>query len=286
MNTLALVMVLASAVSHATWNFLAKRTHGVAPFVWLTDVLSVFFYAPLVGILFIVQRWSLSLAGIVLMVGSAVLHLAYFLLLQRSYRMGDLSLVYPLTRGTGPLLSTVGAIMLLGERPTPIALASMLLVVGGLFLLTGGLRIFSASTGHLVLRYGTLTGLFIACYTLWDKQAVSGAHVSHLLYNYGVILVRGALLSPYTLCHWHKVRLDWHAHRLEVCGVATLSFLAYFLVLMALVFTPVSYIAPVREIGVLFGAILGIRLLAEGEARHRLIAAGMIVVGIIVLAFS
>ena len=202
MNTLALVMVLASAVSHATWNFLAKRTHGGVPFVWLTDVLSVLFYAPLVGILFIVQRWSLSLAGIVLMVGSAVLHLAYFLLLQRSYRMGDLSLVYPLTRGTGPLLSTVGAIMLLGERPTPIALASMLLVVGGLFLLTGGLRIFSASTGHLVLRYGTLTGLFIACYTLWDKQAVSGAHVSPLLYNYGVILVRGALLSPYALGHW------------------------------------------------------------------------------------
>ena len=88
--------------------------------------------------------------------------------------------------------------------------------------------------------------------------------------------------------HWviGKVRLDWHEHRLEVCGVATLSFLAYFLVLTALVFTPVSYIAPVREIGVLFGAILGIRLLAEEEARRRLIAAGMIVVGIIVLAFS
>jgi uncharacterized membrane protein len=82
------------------------------------------------------------------------------------------------------------------------------------------------------------------------------------------------------------VRLDWHEHRLEVCGIAVLSFLAYFLVLTALVFTPVSYIAPVREIGVLFGAILGIRLLAEGEARRRLIAAGMIVVGIIVLAFS
>jgi hypothetical protein len=110
--------------------------------------------------------------------------------------MGDLSLVYPLTRGTGPLLSTVGAIMLLGERPTPSALAGMLLVVVGLFLLTGGLRIFRASTGHLVLRYGTLTGLFIACYTLWDKQAVSGAHVSPLPYNYGVILVRGGAALP------------------------------------------------------------------------------------------
>jgi drug/metabolite transporter (DMT)-like permease len=286
MNLLALLMVLASAVSHATWNYLAKRTHGGAPFLWLTDALTVLFYAPLVAILFIVQRWSLSLAGIVLMVGSAVLHLAYFLLLQKGYRLGDLSLVYPLTRGTGPLLSTLGAIMLLGERPTPIALAGMLLVVVGLFLLTGGLRIFRASTGQLVLRYGTLSGLFIACYTLWDKLAVSGAHISPLLYNYGVILVRGTLLSPYALRHWHMVRLDWHEHRLEVCGVAVLSFLSYFLVLTALVFTPVSYIAPVREIGVLFGAILGIRLLAEREARRRLIAAGMIVVGIIVLAFS
>ena len=66
----------------------------------------------------------------------------------------------------------------------------MLLVVVGLFLLTGGLRIFSVSTGHLVLRYGTLIGLFTTCYTLWYKQAVSSAHVSSLLYNYGVILVR------------------------------------------------------------------------------------------------
>ena len=84
---------------------------------------------------------------------------------------------------------------------------------------------------------------------------VSGAHVSPLPYNSGVILVRGALLSPYALRHWHMVRLDWHEHRLKVCGVTVLSFLAYFLILTALVFTPVSYIALVREIGVLFGAV-------------------------------
>ncbi len=286
MNTLALVLVLTSAVFHATWNFLVKRAHGGVTFIWLCDAISVLFYAPLVGILFIVQHQSLSLAGIVLIAGSALLHLASFLSLQRGYRIGDLSLVYPLTRGTGPLLSTIGAVMLLGERPMPIALTGVLLVVAGIFLLAGGFRIFSASTGRLALRYGMLAGLFIACYTLWDKQVVSGAHVSPLLYNYGVILVSGALLSPYALRHWRNVRLDWHEHRLEVCGVATLSFLAYFLVLTALVFTPVSYIAPVREVGVLFGAILGIRLLAEGEARRRLIAAGMIVVGIIALAFS
>lgn len=284
MNILALLLVLVSAVAHATWNLFAKRTNGGALLVWLYDILSTILYAPVVVILLIVQRQSLSLIGLLFIVGSAILHLTYFILLQRGYRVGDLSLVYPLARGTGPLLSTICAIVLFAERPTLIALAGMGLVVAGIFVITGGSRIFSGRVKRGGIIYGLIIGLFIASYTLWDKQGVSVLLVPPLLYYYGTIVFRLALLTPYALPHWNDLRQEWGLHRAEIIGVAVLSPLSYFLVLTALVFTPVSYVAPTREIGVLFGVLMGTRLLAEGETKRRLIAAGMIVVGIIALA--
>ena len=82
------------------------------------------------------------------------------------------------------------------------------------------------------------------------------------------------------------VRAEWQAHRREALVVAVLSPLAYILVLTALVFTPVSYVAPAREIGILIGVIFGARLLAEGHARRRLLAAGAMVLGIVALALG
>ncbi|MBV9231507.1 MAG: EamA family transporter [Chloroflexi bacterium] len=284
MNTLALAIVLFSAVLHATWNLLAKRTRGGATFVWLYDVVSVVIYAPLALYLIAVQHSSLSITGLIFIVGSAILHLFYFVLLQRGYRSGDLSLVYPLARGTGPLLSTTLAIVLLGERPTAIALVGVALIVAGVFVITGGIRVFKGGNIRWALLYGMLTGLFIAAYTLWDKQAVSAFLISPAIFYYSSIVVRMALLSPYAWLHRENVYQEWRSYRFEAVGVAILSPLSYFLVLYVLVFTPVSYVAPAREVGVLFGTIMGIRLLAEGESRRRLIAAGMILLGIIALA--
>lgn len=97
-------------------------------------------------------------------------------------------------------------------------------------------------------------------------------------------IARMGLLTPYVWYHRREVSMEWCSHRLEVLGVGVLSPLCYFLVLAALVFTPVSYVAPAREVGVLFGTLMGIRLLAEGDARRRLLAASMIVLGIVALA--
>jgi len=140
MSSLALALVLSAAVVHATWNLLAKRVGGGAPFVWLFGALSSAIYAPLALGAIVVQRPRLGVQETVFIVGSGLLHLAYFLVLQRGYRVGDLSLVYPLARGTGPVLSTAAAIALFGERPSPLALAGAALVAGGVFVLTGGPR--------------------------------------------------------------------------------------------------------------------------------------------------
>jgi drug/metabolite transporter (DMT)-like permease len=109
MTFFALVLVLVAAVFHATWNLLAKRVGvGGAIFVWLFGAFSVLIYAPLALILILLHGPHLGPAQLVFMFGSGALHLGYFVVLQRGYAVGDLSLVYPLARGTGPLLATLG----------------------------------------------------------------------------------------------------------------------------------------------------------------------------------
>ncbi len=284
MNNFALVLVFVSAFLHATWNLLAKRTEGGAPLVWLYDVISAILYAPLVVAIVILQHIDLSPVQIGFILGSGLIHLGYFLFLQRGYRVGDLSLIYPLARGTGPLLSTTAAIVFLGERPTLIAITGVVLIVTGVFLIAGGPRIFTRAGASRAVTYGILVGVLIATYTLWDKQAVSTFLIQPILFFYGSILVDTILLTPYALRHWSSVRTEWRAHRLEVGGIALLSPASYFLVLSALTFAPVSYVAPLRESSVLIGTIMGTRLLAEGNAKQRILAVCVMVLGIVALA--
>jgi drug/metabolite transporter (DMT)-like permease len=284
MTIAALLLVLISAVFHATWNYLAKRTNGGATFVWLYDTTSLVLYAPVVIFFIIWQRPTLTGIGLIFIAGSGLLHLAYFILLQNGYRVGDLSLVYPLARGTGPLLASLIAIVIFGEHPTPIALVGIALILLGVFLVSGGPRIFSRGTSRLGIIFGLVIGCFIAGYTLWDKHGVSVVLVSPLFYEYGATIVRVVLMTPYAVMSWGQIRQDWQTHRFEAIGIAVLSPLAYLLVLIALVFTPVSYVAPAREVGVLIGAFLGAHVLSEGDTRRRMLAAGMIVLGIAALA--
>lgn len=284
MNNVALLLVVVSAFFHATWNLLAKRTNGGATTVWQYDVASTIIYAPLTLVLLIVQHVQFGIIALVFICGGGLLHLTYFVLLQRGYRAGDLSFVYPLARGIGPFLATILAITVFGERPTLIAFTGMLLVVAGVFIIVGGPRILQKVHSRWALIYALLIGVCIMGYTLWDKQAVSSFHVLPILYYYFVIVLRMLLLTPYALRHRKEIRLEWRAHRFDILGIAILSPLAYFLILTALVFTPVSYIAPAREMSVLIGTFMGTRLLAEGNTRRRLLAATVILLGIIALS--
>jgi drug/metabolite transporter (DMT)-like permease len=284
MTGLAIILVLAAAFIHATWNLLAKRAGGGAAFVWLFAALSAVIYAPITIAVIILQPPHIGFTEFLFIIGSAILHLMYFLLLQRGYNTGDLSLVYPLARGTGPMLSTVAAIVLFGERPTPMALAGAIVIAVGVFVLTGNPHQLKQTGTGLTVAYGILTGTIIAAYTLWDKRAVSAFLIPPLLLDYCSTLGRVALLAPFALRHWDQVRTQWCSHRLEAIGVAFLNPLSYILVLTALVFTPVSYVAPSREISVLIGAFMGTHLLDEGDAPRRLIAAAAMMLGMIAIA--
>jgi drug/metabolite transporter (DMT)-like permease len=280
----ALTLILAAAVTHATWNFLNKRASGHATFTWLVAVLSALLYAP--ATITIIEVWEIQITFVTmgLMAGSAALHTGYFVLLNQGYRVGDLSLVYPLARGTGPLLSSLAAIVFLGERPSAIALAGALLVVGGAVILSANLSQLRQTGARDAILYALITGLFIAAYTLWDKQAVSYFAIAPLVLDWGANVGRALLLTPLAIKYSDQTVTEWREHKYEAIACAVLIPFAYILVLTAMQFTPVSYVAPAREISILIGTAMGARLLGEGDVHRRLAGACAMVLGVVGLA--
>ena len=287
MTLLALALILVAAFLHAGWNLLAKRAGGGAIFVWLFAVLSAALYGPFVLAWMIIDPPRLSLAAGLCIVATAVLHLAYFLALQRGYRVGDLSLVYPLARGNGPLLAMLGATLLFGESPSLLACAGAALIIVGVFLLSASARGPAQDRSSAVaIGYGLLTGTFIASYTLLDKYAVSTLALAPLFYDWSGNVMRALLVTPYALRRRGEIARQWRASRGPIIGVAILSPLAYILVLTAMTFTPVSYVAPAREISILIGVVLGARLLSEGQLGRRLFAGTAMIAGIAALVLG
>lgn len=290
MTPAVLALVLTAAVLHAAWNVLAKRAQSAdtVAFVWLTTALSAVVYLPAVAVWLIAVplRRPLSALDFAFIAGTAVIHSAYFLLLQRGYRAGDLSLVYPLARGTGPLLASIAAVLLLGERPGLLGGLGIVAIVAGIFVAAGA-RLHVARARASV-GYGLATGATIAAYTLWDKHAVSALAIAPIVYEIGHFWVQTVLLAPLVARGERRAALGptWRKHRAEILGVALLSPLGYILVLSALVVAPVSLVAPAREVSIVFGALLGARLFGEGDARRRIAGSVLILIGIVALARS
>jgi len=288
MDGLAIILVLTAAMVHALWNLMVKKAGGGLIFVWLFASFSVAVYAPISAYIIWIKRPQLAPLGLLFIVISALLHLIYFLVLQRGYKKGDLSLVYPLARGTGPMLSVLAAILFFGERPGGIALMGAGLVIFGVFNLSGGFKLFGCrqAAASWALRYGVFTGVVIASYTLWDKQAVSVLMIPPIILDWASSITRMIVLCPYAVKRWSEVKDQWKQNKRYVVGVAVFNPLSYILILTALVFAPVSYIAPARELSILFATLLGTRLLAEGHSRQRIISACVIILGVIGLSLG
>lgn len=280
-----MVLIVVAAVAHAGWNLCAKRVGtGGGVFVWLYATLSVALLVPVAVVDVLVSgvrpHWSWLLALAV----SGVLHVAYFVLLQRGYATGDMSVVYPLARGTGPLLSVLFAVVLLGERPGAVALAGALAVVAGVFVIGGAGG--GAGTGGRTagVVYGVVTGITIAGYTLWDANAVTTLGVPPLAQMAGSVIVESAALTPIVLARRAEAARLWRDHRRDAAMVAVLSPLAYVLVLYALRIAPVALVAPARELSIVVGGIVAWRVLHEPHPVRRLLGAAIVLAGVFALA--
>jgi drug/metabolite transporter (DMT)-like permease len=282
MTIAALSLVLLAALTHASWNIHAKAAAECRHFVWLFSAGSVLIYGPVVIAVLIVERPVFETHHWLALAATSVLHLLYSLSLQAGYRHSDLSVVYPIARGTGPLLSFIGAGMLLGETLTAQSIAGMLLIVGGILLVAGLVGHHRRAPGVGVF-YGLLTGVFISAYTLNDGWAVKVLLISPFLVDFTGNLFRMLVLAPRAWRDRARVALEARVYRKPVIVVSVLGPLGYILVLFAMRMAPISHVAPARELSTLVGAWFGSRLLREDSGPWRILGAALIVAGVVSL---
>ena len=285
MPALALIAVLLAAVTHSTWNLYAKKAAGSRHFVWLYSVGSIVLYLPIIAWIVVYERPHLGTIEYLALTATAVLHTGYSLVLQAGYRTSDLSLVYPIARGSGPLLSFVGATILLGERPTVLAGLGLVLIVAGI-LLVAGLTREPHRAPKAGIFFGLLTGLFIAGYTVNDGWSVKSLALSPFIIDFSGNLIRVVVLTPLALRDLPGVVREARVYAKPAAVVGVLGPLGYILVLFAMRIAPISHVAPARELSTLVGTYFGSRLLREKAVPARLAGAICIVVGVVSLAFA
>ncbi len=287
MSAAALALVLGAALLHALWNIVAKRTGGDASFALLSNSLMVVLWAPLA--LYLgwdsVPYW-LGRDWLVL-VASGLVHGIYFAALLRGYRQADLTVVYPIARGSGPLLASLGAVLVLGEHLSVLAALGIGSVVTGVFFIAGGPSIWRRKDDPTArkrvrsgLLWGAITGVFIGLYTLLDGYAVKALLLVPILVNYFTNLFTLPLLLPSAMDDRGRVACLWKTQWRAALVVAVIGPIGYVMVLYALRLAPLSHVAPAREVSMLFAALLGGRLLGEGERASRLLGAGLIAAGV------
>jgi drug/metabolite transporter (DMT)-like permease len=289
----ALALVLVAGLIHASWNIAAKKAGGDVRFAAFTTAIICVAWAPL-GLWLAwdaAPGWGAREWG--LLTGSALLHTAYYLSLLRGYRKADLTVVYPLARGAGPLLSSLAAVLLLGEQLSALGAIGIAGVVGGVFLVAGGPALWRASHDpaararvHKGMAYGLVSGAFIAAYTVVDGYAVKVLLLSPILVDYVGSLLRLLVVGPPALRDLAQAQALWRLQWKYALFVGLVSPVSYVMVLCAMQSAPLSHVAPAREVSMLFAALIGGQLLGEGDRWLRLLGAACIAAGVMALALG
>ncbi|MBL7826580.1 MAG: EamA family transporter [Saprospiraceae bacterium] len=280
-----LLLVVFSGFLHAGWNFLAKTIPGGTAFVWLIAVVMSIVLLPFSVVYVVMYGFDCSLVNVSVLLFTALLHLVYFVLLQKGYEVADLSVVYPLSRGTGPVFATLGAVLFLQEEVSSLGVLGLSLVVLGVLLIAGlGQSTSDASRRKTGVYYGLGIGILIATYTVWDGYAVRDLAIPPLLLEYTAHPFRVLTLTPLVRKRGPEIRAIWKKHWWKVLLISLVSPLAFILVLYAMRQAPVHLVAPAREISIVFGVIFGGKLLTEENFWPRLVGALLILGGIVILA--
>jgi uncharacterized membrane protein len=275
-RTAVVVAVLVAAVLHASWNALLKDGQDRLVMVVLLDLTAMVLAALLLPLATWPARASWALLGL-----SVLLHTGYKVLLMQSYQVGDLNQVYPLARGTAPLLVAVVAGLFLGERLGPWQLAGLVGVCGGLVLLLERGR--AARHRRPMVGLALATGVAIAAYTITDGLGVrrSGTDLGYVAW---LFLLGGLAIPLYTLAT-RRHRLAARVRGRLGVGVAAgaLSLTAYGLVIWAQRRGALAVVAALRETSVLVAALIGTLVFSERFGRRRVLAATCISAGIVLL---
>lgn len=285
---LSIIMLLILAgCFHSIWNTLAKRSADKQVFLWLSLVVfAIIFFVPLC-----LLYKTFSSHGWIYIITSGSIHALYMILLGKAYQLGDLSLVYPLSRGSAPLFVTLFAIFFLKEKVSLLGMAGILLIVMGIYTLHIRNLSFKGLTEPLLLIrekiscLALLIGLLISGYSVIDKVGVD--YVDPVIYLYLMFAISAILMSPYIFINKsEKIKKEWLENKWAVIAVAIMYVFAYLLVLMAMTHGKVSYISSVREISLVFTTLIGTFMFREAFGGKKIIASILMFSGIVLIALA
>jgi drug/metabolite transporter (DMT)-like permease len=287
MSLLAISLVVLAAFIHASWNLLAKRAANVGPtFVFAYNLFACLLYLPWMIWLLVYGDLTWTWPAAACLVLSAAIHLAYSLCLQRGYQVADLSVVYPIARGTGPMLSSIGAFVLLRETPTAQGILGLVAVIAGIGFITtqGDLSAFRRPRGLDGVRWGTATGSLIAAYTVVDGYGVKVLGIHPVVLDWVTNMLRFFIMLPVVLSNLPRARERMKGHWWLAFWVGALSPLSYILVLSAIEMgAPLSLVAPAREMSMMVGALFGMLILGERVTAWRVAGCAIMIGGVVLL---
>ncbi len=278
MSAFALTLVLSAAVLHATWNALVKASGDRAVVLAAVACMHAVGGA---GLLIIADPPSLE--SWIAILASTAIHYAYYALLFQAYRLGDLSQVYPISRGIAPALVAFGVLILVGETLTPLGWAGLAAITAGIGLLA--LQRGAANADRKAVLVALAVGITIAAYSVADGIGVrvSGSPMGYM----GWLFLLEAPVVIAVL--WSRRRagkaVDWKGFGVGLIGGA-LSVTAYGVVLYAKTIAPIGAVSAVRESSVIIAALIGVVFLGERPWGGRVAAAVVVAGGVIALAFS
>jgi drug/metabolite transporter (DMT)-like permease len=275
MDSLVFAAVLFAAACHAGWNAAIKR--GLDP---LAATVSIAIGSAVVAIPLLFVTGLPITAAWPWVIASVLIHLFYFAGLIESYRAGDMGQVYPIARGSAPLLTAAGTALLIGEHTAPVAWLGIVLLAGGVILLSlrGGRDL--AQLDRRAVGFALFTAVTICAYSLVDGIGARTAGNAHA-YTAAMFLGNGIIMTAYGFARRGTGALasmmpHW---RIGLIGGA-LSYVAYAIVIWAMTVAPIAIVAALRETSVLFGALIAVVVLREPLRAVRIVAAVAIVIGL------
>ncbi|CAG7644951.1 DMT family transporter [Paenibacillus allorhizosphaerae] len=276
--SIAILLVLGSGFLHSVWNLYTKRSINKNVFLWFCQLIAIVIFLP-----WAVLEWDssgLTITGWGVIVASMIVHGLYVLLLAAAYTVGDLSQVYPIMRGTNPLLVPILGVTLLNEKLTAPGWMGVLAIVTGIVLLSNVKPKRNESVSFKAPLLALAVGICIAGYIVIDKLALQ--YVSAVVLNEATNIGNLLALSWATFKSsgiQTELRANW---RIMLLG-GLIAPGGYVLFLFALSLAPVAQLAPMREIGTVFGTVMGVLILREQQGVRRLISSVFITLGVIVV---
>ncbi len=279
MSLIAIALLVVSALLHALWNGVLRQATDKYVAMWWGLVVGSLLFLPL-----LVFTAPLPIDGWKYVLPSAALEALYFGILVTAYRNGDFSVVYPIARGTAPGLLAVWAILFLGERPSPVALLGISVLVLGLVLVGLQRQNRLVPFAYKSLALPLMVAVIISLYSVVDGAAVQ--QLPAVSYTIWVFLSTVLLLTPFIWKHYGGRTLwqAWRANPLVLCLTGGAMIGAYILVLLAYQLAPVSYGGAIREMSVVFAAGLGRFWFKEQVGVYRLLGICLIFGGVLLIA--